>query len=473
MIRKLFVMLFVFVCFFLSFVCSVFAIGVSPAFFDAGVLEMNRTYEYYAYLNNEDSTVHNITLLITPRAAYLEQCALFFPKQFEIKPGEIKDIKILLNTSSCELTPGNHQLIILPEVAAKSNVGVNTVSLSSISVQFLIEGEVTPMLVLEDFNMPAKLEFGEEFYFSLTAKNTGNVRVGAIPFVNIKKHGVVIHTAKGTTEALIEPGITRKFEFSHNYPLKSGEYVASAFVRYFDGQVTNIKDVSFNVIKSSISEEVKNEGGDDSISIAPGFFETINIGEVDDVFITEEEFVSENYRDNDMGIVIVDLEAFIVAPSVSVLFSFENMNDSDINYSFSVAIFDSNGRMVTDIKEDSTIRAFELKKVNKVMYAGLDKTYAVEVDLIYDVGGTKKTVQRRVIVKAHSSPTGLFAYTSSTGIFVVVLIFISLYLFNKRKMVPHRGKKSLDAVLNKYSNIERNISAAEDSIHRLKKKIRR
>ncbi len=470
--KKPFVLLIALAWVFLSFACSASAMGVSPAFFDTGFLEMNGIYEYYTYLNNEDNIAYNITLLTTPRAEYLTSCTAFVPEQFEIKPGEIKEIKILLNTGSCELTPGNHQLIILPEIAAKTDAGVKTVSVPSISVQFLIEGAVNPLLLLEDFEMPAKLEAGEEFHFSLTAKNTGNVRVGAIPFVDIKKHGVVIHTARGTTEALVEPGTTREFEFSHNYPIVAGDYVASAYVRYFDGQVTNTKDVSFTVVQGSIPEDAKNEDGGNTPS-TPGFFETINIGDEDDVFTGEQDASPENYMGDDAGIVIVDLEAYIVAQSVSVSLSFENKDDSDLDYSLRVAIFDSNGRIVTDAKEDSTVRALELKKVNKVLFAGSDKTYAVDVNITYSAGGIEKTVQRRVIAEVYSSPTGMFAYGSSTGIFAVVLILVFLYLFNNRKSLSCSGKKPLDAVLNKYSDIERNISVAEDSIHRLKKKIRR
>ncbi|MCK4551013.1 MAG: hypothetical protein KAT91_03590, partial [Candidatus Aenigmarchaeota archaeon] len=409
MMKKPFVLLIALAWVFLSFACSASAIGVSPAFFDAGFLEMNGIYEYYTYLNNEDNITYNITLLTTPRAEYLASCTAFFPEQFEIKPGEIKEIKILLNTGSCELTPGNHQLIILPEVAAKTTAGVKTVSLPSISVQFSIEGGVNPMLALEDFEMPANLEVGEEFHFSLTAKNTGNVRVGAIPFVDIKKHGVVIHTARGTTEALIDYGTTREFEFSHNYPIAAGDYVASAYVIYFDGQVTNTKDVSFTVIKGSIPEDVKNEDGDDSTPSSPGFFETINIGDEDDVFTGEQDASPENYMGNGMGIVIVDLEAYIVAQSVSVSLSFENKDDSDLDYSLRVAIFDSNGRVVADTKENNTLPALELKKVNKVLFAGPDKTYAVDVNITYSAGGIEKTVQRRVIAEGYSSPTGMFA----------------------------------------------------------------
>lgn len=473
MMKKLFVLLFAFAWFFLSFACSTSAISVSPALFDAGIIETNNIYEYYIDLSNDDSTTQNITLLITPRSNYLVSCITFSQKQFEIKPGETKEIKIILNTGFCELAPGDHQLIILPEVAAKTNACVKIVSMSSITLQFSIEGEVNPMLLLEDFEMPVKIEADEDFDFSLIAKNTGNVRVGAIPFVDIKKHGVVIHTARGTTEALIDSGAIRELEFSHNYFLASGDYVASAYVQYFDGRITGIKDISFNVVQGSIQNDVKKDEDDGNIPSSPGFFDTINIGAVDDIFIAKQDVVSENYTGDDIGIAIVDIKAYIVAQNVSVSFSFENMVDSDLDYKLSVTIFDSNGRMVVDTEENSIVRAFELKNVNNVLSVGSDKTYAVEVNITYSMGGIEKTVQRRIIAKEYSSPTGLFVYRSSTGIFAVVLIFILLYIFNNRKFVPRRKKKSMDAILNKYNNIERNISNVENSIHRLKKKIRR
>ncbi|MCK5473813.1 MAG: hypothetical protein KAI53_00260 [Candidatus Aenigmarchaeota archaeon] len=471
--KKHFLLLVAVVGFFLSFACSALAIGVSPARFDAGLLEMNKIYEYSVYLSNDENNAYNITLLTTPRAEYLTSCVTFSQKQFEIKPGEIKNIKIMLNTGSCELTPGNHQIIILPEVTAETNAGVKTVSLSSISVQFSIEGVVHPVLLLEDFEMPTKLEAGEEFQFSLTAKNTGNVRVCAIPFVDIKKYGVIIHTARGTTEALIEPGATREFEFSHNYPIAAGDYIASAYIIYFDGRDTDIKDVSFTAVQGNILEDAKNEDVWDSTSFAPEFFETINIGDESDIFTGEQDAPPENYPGAGAGIAIVDLEAYIVAQSVSMSLSFKNRDYSDIDYSFSVAIFDSEDFMVADAKEDSTVRAHELKNITKVLFVGSDKTYVVKVNITYSADGIEKTVQRRVVAEVYSSPTGMFAYGSSTGLFAVVLIFTLLYLFNNRKSLTGGGKKPLDAVLNKYSNIERNISAVEERIHRLKKKIRR
>jgi len=208
---------------------SAFALDVSPSVVDAGLLELNRTYEYSVYIINRDTDIYDLNLSITQRAKYLDGCVDFSPKEFEIVPGTRQEIKMHLNASACYLGPGVHNLLIIPKVSEANTTGVKVVSVPVISLKFMVPGDVEPMFALEVFDMERSIDEGDTLHFSMILNNTGNVRVSAVPYVEIRKYGALIDIARGTTEVLLEPGSVEEVEFSYSGTLQGGNYEAQIF----------------------------------------------------------------------------------------------------------------------------------------------------------------------------------------------------------------------------------------------------
>ncbi len=456
---------------------SAFALDVSPSVIDAGLLGSNHTYEYSAYLINKDANTYDFALSITSRAKYLEDCVHFLPEGFEIVPGARQEIKIYLNTSVCYLSPGVHNLLIIPQISEESTTGVKVVSVPAISLKFMMPGDVEPMLVLEEFDMEQSIDEGDILHFSMLLNNTGNVRVSAIPYVEIRKFGALIDTARGTTEVLLEPGSVANVEFSYGSILQGGNYEAVAFARYFHGNLTNNRTIAFSV---EGEEQPKKQETEAEIDI-PVAFDTVNIGSEDDVFIiTETDYTSDEIdEDNLTGDVIIrELTAKFVSGNLSIFLELENTYDFDINYIAEFMIIDDYGAAVRTITEKGTLGISEVRAIRKSIYPGPYAKYKVQATVKYGDGTFSRAVQKETETGFIALPTALATKNTGSGlpfiIFAVIVLYaVYSYKHKTHKTINHPVKnKSLVSVSSKYSSIESDLNALESRMENMKNKIR-
>jgi len=429
---------------------SAFALDVSPSVVDAGLLELNRTYEYSAYIINRDTDIYDLNLSITQRAKYLDGCVDFSPKDFEIVPGARQEIKMYLNASACYLGPGVHNLLIIPQISEESTTGVKVVSVPAMSLKFMVPGDVEPMLLLEEFDMEKSMDEGDTLHFSMRVNNTGNVRVSAIPYVEIMKYGTVIDTARGTTEVLLEPGSVEEVEFSYSGALGGGNYEAVAFARYFDGNLTDRRTIAFSVIGAELPEEQETEA---EVNV-PAPFDTVNVGSEDDVFImtetinTETDYASDEIDENDPA--------------------------GDVEF----VIIDDDGADVRTITEDGILGISEIGVIRKSVYPGPYGKYTVRATVKYGDGTFSRTVQKETEVGFIALPTALATKNTGSGLLFVIFAGIVLYVvYSYRFRISKNGKSpikdnAIGSISSKYSLIESDLNALESKVLGMKNKIK-
>ena len=461
---------------------SAFALDVSPSVVDAGLLELNHTYEYSAYIINRDTDIYDLNLSITQRAKYLDGCVDFSPEVFEIVPGARQEIKMYLNVSACYLGPGVHNLLIIPQISEESTTGVKVVSVPAISLKFMVPGDVEPMLMLEEFDMEQSIDEGDTLHFSMRVNNTGNVRVSAIPYVEIMKYGTVIDTARGTTEVLLEPGSVEDVEFSYGGTLGGGNYEAVAFARYFDGNLTGSRTIAFSVIGAVLPEEQETEA---EVNV-PVPFDTVNLGSEDDVFImtetinTETDHISdETDEDNLTGDVIIrELTAKFVSGNISIFLELENTYDFDVDYIAEFVIIDDDGAFVKTMTEEGILGISEIGVIRKSVCPGPYGKYTVQVTVKYGDGTFSRTVQKETDTSFIAAPTALATKNTGSGLLFIIFAGIVLYVvYSYRSRTSKNGKSPIkDSIIgsisSKYSLIESDINALESRMGNMKNKIK-
>ncbi|NOQ37441.1 hypothetical protein GQ472_01005 [archaeon] len=461
---------------------SAFALDVSPSVVDAGLLELNRTYEYSAYIINRDTDIYDLNLSITSRAKYLEGCVDFSPEGFEIVPGVRQEIKIYLNTSACYLSPGVHNLLIIPQISEESTTGVKVVSVPAISLKFMVPGDVEPMLALEEFDMEKSIDEGDTLHISMRVNNTGNVRLSAIPYVEIRKYGALIDTARGTTEVLLEPGSVEDVEFSYSGALQGGNYEAIAFARYFDGNLTNRRTIAFSVVGADVPEEQETEAEID----IPVIFDTVNIGNEDDVFImtetinTETDYISDEIEEDNLtgDVIIRELTARFVSGNISIFLELENTYDFDVDYIAEFVIIDDDGAYVKTITEKGILGISEIGVIRKSVCPGPYGKYTVRATVKYGDGTFSKTVQKETETSFIAAPTALATKNTGSGLLFVIFAVIVLYVvYSYRSRTSKNGKSpikdnAIGSISSKYSLIESDINALESKVLGMKNKIR-
>ncbi|NOQ55511.1 MAG: hypothetical protein GQ477_01755 [Nanohaloarchaea archaeon] len=452
------------------------SIGVSPSAIDAGMIEPDRGYDTKVYFLNSETGSYDISLKITLRSEYLSDCVTFSPKSFESLPDSRQEVNISIDTSACEIDPGVHTLLIMPHIVYNNTLSVNTVFVSTISIKFSMPGEVRPSLVLEEFEIDETLKEGEALQFLMVLNNTGNVRVGAVPFVDIRKYDVVIDVARGTTEILMDSGSIKEITFSYEDELQAGTYEAVAYVRYLDGNYTNEMMGEFNVEQRIQTEEKKSES--DPLTFLT---DTIDIGTEDDVYVPSEiveQAVSTIYDQDETSlpanISIRNLTAKIQLGYLSIFMELENHENFETEYSAEFFVTDSSGTENKTIIQSGTLRALEVKVIRKSVFMGADKDYKVYTTLKYGSGTQPKMIQKEIEAETTEMPTALitgnYSKSSIYIIFLLIVMIYSLHSFKVNKSVKPSG--ALKSVSEKYGVIESDMTVLESKIKKIKNKIK-
>ncbi len=457
---------------------TVSSIGVSPAAIDVGMIDPDGGYDAKFYFFNTEKNTYDIDLKITSRAEYLRDCVMFSPKSFESLPDSRQEVNVHIDSSACDLDPGVHTLLIMPQIVYDNTVSVNTVSVSTISVKFSMPGEVRPSLVLEKFEIDETLKKEGVMQFFMVLNNTGNVRVGAVPFVEIRKYGVVIDVARGGTEILMDSGAVKEIKVSYRSEFQAGTYETVAYVRYFDGNLTNDMTNEFSVEKWIQVEEQNTESAGGGLSTFPT--DMIDIGTEDDVYVPGgiEQVISTIHDSNEASlqgnISIRSLNAKIQSGYLSIFMELENHEDFETDYSTEFFVTDRSGTDNKTIIESGTLHALEVKVIRKSVFLGADKDYKVYTTLEYGGGTQSKTIQKEIDAEMIGAPTALIiGNQSKSSIYILLLLILIMYGIYRIKV--NRSAKAhgaLKSVSYKYCAIESDMSLLESKIKNIKNKLK-
>ncbi len=343
------------------------AIKISPPI-NAGMLEPKTSYEFLISLTNQENKTIELFLDLTSRAEYLSLYSTF-ESSINLAPYKTKNILITIHTQEPGIfNPGNHILTILPETTSSGN-GVGIISSPVIEIKFTIPGNVTKKLELNNFNV---VQGENNIDLQLSAENTGNVRVGAFPIVEIQKyHGTNSYPLnppveiKGKTQYLIYPEDLISMNLVCDISsLNAGKYKAIAKVEY-DNKETNIISHDFTIEKEEKSDEDKKEPNsnpssennyDEPYNQETG---TINIGgNLLDETQNQPEIERKELRISNLKIEPIEGENGLI-----IRIEIENIYKDNINYEAIFSLFDELGNKVDEMTEVGEVNGFEIKNL--------------------------------------------------------------------------------------------------------------
>jgi hypothetical protein len=372
----------------------------------AGELELMKTYHYTVAMENTENRSYEVLLSITPRSEYLDPYVTMSPNHFVIGPYEEVMINITLNTPS-SMPPGEHVLTILPNVIEEGLSGTVTIGMTIIELKFTIPGEVKKELNLAKFSAAVD---GNEVIFILNAENTGNVRLGAFPYVEIiRYYGAPAVVLRGMTQYLIGPSSSADMEMRHSF--QPGTYYATAYLDY--GEETNKITKVFEI--EGTEEEQDNQGG-----YSDNYYDTETNETID---ITGEEEPEKT-----MGIRIRKLEAepAHAGSPVRILLELENIGPDNIAYDYDLNIFDLNGNKLDMISNSGTLEGYEIKSLENEWSTYIPGDYRIVAELSYE----DKTEGKEVWTLVTGTPTGLvIADPSSIILVAAVALLVTAILF--------------------------------------------
>ena len=453
-----------------------FSIAVSPSVISAGELQRGNAYVYESYITNTDTVPITLALDITPRSEYLENFVTVTPETLTIGPGKKELVKIELSIPnvSTEVTNGTHILTILPSTDATGAHGVQIISTSVIELRFTIPGIVKDSLTLETFNAP-DAEIGQTILFELYAKNTGNIRARAFPFVEIYRYGAKIDTANGITEYAIEPSNSVKMNVRYGTSsLESGKYRAVAYVEYSDSKRTNILEDTFKIKSKEKEDQPAQESQPSKDTETPVSQETPYPGEEDTISIggspNGQETVSVTKPDTkESDIQIRNLTAESKGKTVLITLELENTGTKDVDYTLEFHIFDNFQKKLATLISAGHIKGTETLQIKKSWDAPHDGNYTINAQVTYSKynGTFIKTARKETSVEVKEDRdklTGLIFSTSNISK-IIILILLSAIL-----LILALRKKNRDTLCQAFSSIGYTLYAIKkrDKFHTLK-----
>ncbi len=381
----------------------------------AGELELMNTYHYTVTMENTENRSYEIILSITPRSEYLDAYATMSPNHFVIGPYEEVMINITLNLPA-SMPPGEHILTILPEIVEEGVSGTVTIGMTIIELKFTIPGEVEKELSLSDF---AAAVDGDEVIFILTAENTGNVRLGAFPYVEIiRYYGAPAVVLRGMTQYLIEPSSSVDIEMRHS--MQPGTYYATAYLDY--GEETN-KIIKIFEIEGS-EEEQDDQGGYYDNYYGTDTNETVDI-------------TGEKEPEKIVGVRIRKLEAdsAYAGTLLKILLEMENIGPDSIAYEYDLNIFDLNENKLDMMSDSGILDGYEIRSVEEEWSTYIPGDYRIVAELSYEDSIERKEVWTRVL----GTPTGLvIADPGNIALVAVVALFVAAVVVYTKLIRRHK-----------------------------------
>lgn len=417
---------------------TVFALSVSQPI-HAG--ELSGVNDFTVLIIN-DANAKDIVLSITSRSKYLENYVTISPKYVSLSPYEKKYINVKIDLPS-DMSPGDHELIILPNIGATHDSGVNVISASTISIRFTSPGSVSKQVTLNDFVVSQN----GNVEFKLSAENTGNVRVTAIPYVEIRKYGNHLRLLKGTTQHLLDSSEIKQMQINEN--LQPGTYEALAYVK-FDGTDSNKITKLFTIADEE--EPQDNDNGETGGGGGGGFggvsgsigngdstwpdWETIDIGDVE-----EEDKIK--LQAEEVKIKITDFNAIIHNNNLSIKLKIENTGNLTV-YIIKFMLVDDNENIVKTLTDTGNISGTaEIRKDIDISDIETGK-YVLKIEFSYADKTLEKTLQINIPSEPLNSITGLVTAEPGYSVYIILIVIIviialivKMKYFNKKRENYH------------------------------------
>jgi hypothetical protein len=405
---------------FIILTCTLLYLLIAPAHclrvssVEAGELELMHSYRYTAWIENTENRSYEIILSITPRSKYLSYYVTISPNRLVIGPYERGVINLTLSLPSV-MAPGEHTLTILPEVIERGISGTVTLGMSVIEMKFRIPGEIRKELKLSDFNITVE---GKEVKFRLIAENTGNVRLGTFPYVEIRRYyGSPATVIRGSTQYLIEPSSSAKMELKHS--LQSGTYYATAYLDY--GETTNKIAKEFTISEAQTQNGTGTQTGDQEESYLNGS-ETGIINKTID--ITGEE---EPEKWSGISISKLEAEPVYIGKPLSIILEIESISPDNLTYQLSIEIFDINGEKLGVISDYGILNSYEVKRMEKEWSSNKPGDYNIKLEVMYGDNLDKKEAKEIWTRVLEKTPTG-FAIADPSNMAIVVIVFVLIII---------------------------------------------
>ena len=411
-------------CIFLAVVLVYFLIAPASCLrvssVEAGELELMHSYHYTTWIENTENRSYEVILSITPRSEYLDPYVTISPNHLVIGPYERKAINLTLSLPS-NMAPGEHTLTILPEIIEKGLSGTITLGMSVIEMKFRVRGEVRKDLKLTDFNITVE---GKEAKFRLIAENTGNVRLGAFPYVEIRRYyGSPAVLVKGSTQYLIEPSSSAIIELK--YADQSGTYYATAYLDY--GEISNKITKEFTISEIQVQNGTGTQAsGNQEESYSNGNGTEIIINKTID--ITGEE---KPEKSSEIRISKLEAEPVYIGNPLSIMLEIENIGSDNLTYQFNINIFDISREKLGVMSDYGILNGYETKKIEKEWSSNKPGDYNIKLELMYGDNLDKKETKEIWTRVLEKTPTG-FAIADPSNMAIVVIVFVLIIILYRK-----------------------------------------
>ncbi len=188
------------------------------------------SYPVILTLINQDSSVYDVSAVLSSESSYLGQYVRVEPGQFSIGPNENRNIRLTL-FSGDGLSPEKHELELL-FVSGRTTLG-------RFRLVFTVPG--TPVMNFSLDNVRADYR-GGLLHLGYFMNNRGNVIVRATPVVEILENGRLLDTAGEESRVLIMPG--QDYNLSFLYDMSA----------YLPGQYMYRTKISYNGLETGYHE---------------------------------------------------------------------------------------------------------------------------------------------------------------------------------------------------------------------------
>jgi hypothetical protein len=419
-----------------------------PAPIDAGNLEYGKSYSFSLPFTNTEDYSQTILLSFTPRSKYLEPYTVLSPNKFTLSPGETRIISATIIVPE-NMPPGKHALTILPEESINGE-GVYTLASRVAEITFYLPGEISESAELKKI---AIINRSDGWQFDLTIKNTGNVRIGAFPSVEIRKYygstDIAIKTIRGSTQYLIEPQEEKVLSVSYFDPLEKGEYRAIGKCFYSNGSTNNLFATFTSTQSITANKPGANSGsgssGSGAGSSSSNGFPLINIGNgsfISDRSIAQASTNASNssaQKPNPIELRITQLETNVVSyGAVSIILGIENVYESRTAYNARITVFNQEGELIEEFNRSGEVGGLSTEKIEFPSEKLIEGNYKLEAIVEYSNKTAEKLYLATIafpkgdgiknIIIDYSSLTGKFTRGLSENKTTVILFMLVLLL---------------------------------------------
>ena len=420
---------------------NAYGLTISPGIVNGGDFQRGERYNYDVYVTNQDPEPVSFTLDITPRSAYMEDFITISPGEVSLNTGETKIVTVALDVpnESSRLGNGSHQITILPNMATSNGAGVKIVSMPIIEIRFNINGTAIESLAIETFSAP-DAKRGETITFEMTAKNTGDTRTEAFPFVEIQRYGSKIGLSQGYTEYILAPEKqTKMFTKYRTDNLEPGRYKAIAYAEYSGKKRTNAIEKTFKISPEDQKNTLPDEKDTTPHLSASQPRDYISIGSGDgnaqitrDIRADQNAAIEPDIASEDTAgeIRIKKLSLEGSEDNLKIIMLIENTNVNGLDYDAVFNIFSGDGIKEGIIISRGYINTGETAEIIKIWNGTKYRNHNVSAEVTYEIDGRMEKARSYAAIEIkgqENSITGnILGATSPVKKKAIIAVFILL-----------------------------------------------